>query len=445
MPAGRVTVLSGGAGSGKSTIGLQCLLHHAAAGDAGILVTFEERASTVRQDALSRGWDLARLERQHKLHVMDARLDPRTVMAGEFSINGLLAMLDQRISAMRTKVVVIDALDALLYLVDSPTRERQELYALHEWLLDRGVTTIMTVKSNQLDHASSRYAFLDFMADCVIHVDQRVTAQITTRRLRVAKYRGSGYGRNEYPFIINEHGINIIPMTSNVLQHRPPGPRVSSGMAWLDDALAGGYMQGTSVLIAGSAGAGKTTFACAFAAASCQHGKRVLYLNFEESAESLVSNMLSPGIALQPLVTKGRLVIRSYLPEAMGVEEHLFHALADMNHVQPHAVVVDAISACARMGSEQAAFEYVMRVLNACKERGITCVCLHQTSRRDASEESSGLSISSLIDTVIALRHRPVGAAMVRQLTVTKSRGSRHSEQRHDFRIDGHGIALADA
>ena len=238
------------------------------------------------------------------------------------------------------------------------------------------------------------------MADCVIHVDQRVTAQITTRRLRVIKYRGSGYGRNEYPFVINEAGINIIPMTSNVLQHRPPGARISSGTAWLDDALAGGYRQGTAILIAGTAGAGKTTLASLFTRAACLRGERVLYLNFEESPESMVANMLSPGVALEPLVKKGTLAIRLYLPEAMGVEEHLFHSLQDMSEFQPTSVVVDAISACKRMGSEQAAFEYLMRILNACKERGITCLCLNQSSGRESIDDISGIGISSLIDTV---------------------------------------------
>ena len=195
----------------------------------------------------------------------------------------------------------------------------------------------MTVKATPEEDAPGRYAFLDFMADCVIHVDQRVTAQITTRRLRVIKYRGSGYGRNEYPFIINEDGINIIPITSNVLQHRAPGPRVSSGAAWLDDVLGGGYKRGTSILIAGTAGAGKTTLACVFTQAACLRGERVLYLNFEESPESMVSNMLSPGIALRPLVKKGTLAIRSYLPEAMGVEEHLFYSLKDMDELRTPA------------------------------------------------------------------------------------------------------------
>ena len=440
LPAGRVTLLSGGPGSGKSLIGLQCLLHGAAAGQPGILVMFEERAAAVRQNASSLGWEISRLEKKNNLYLMDARLDPEAVISGEFSIKGLLAMLDQRIKAMRAKLILIDAADALLHLYDSPLRERRELYALHEWLLDRGLTAIMTVKTVPQEEAPSRYAFLDFMADCVIHVDQRVTAQITTRRLRVIKYRGSGYGRNEYPFIIDETGINIIPITSNVLQHRPPGPRVSTGQAWLDDLLGGGYKSGTSILLAGTAGAGKTTMACAFSRAASLRGERVLYLNFEESAESMVSNMLSPGLALQPLIQTGKLVVRSYLPEAMGVEEHLFHALKDLDEFQPQHVIVDAISACKRMGSEQAAFEYLMRILNVCKERGVTCIYINQTAGLDIVAEISGIGISSIIDTIILLRHLPIGGAVARQLIVMKARGSKHSEQFHEFRITDRGI-----
>src|SRR5437867_1776641 len=439
-----MTLLNGGAGSGKSLMGLQCLLHGVGAGEPGILVLFEERAAAVRQNAWSLGWDLASLERNNRLYLMDARLNPEVVISGDFSIKGLLAILDQQVKAMRARRIVIDAVDTLLHLYDSPMRERHELYALHEWLLDRGLTTIMTVKTVPQEEAPSRYAFLDFMADCVIHVDQRVTAQVATRRLRVIKYRGSGYGRNEYPFIISENGINVIPITSNVLQHRPPGPKVSSGQARLDDILAGGYKRGTSILIVGTAGAGKTTLACVFAQAACLRSERVLYLNFEESPESMVSNMLSPGLALQPLIKTGRLVVQSYLPEAMGVEEHLFHALKALDVVQPQHVVVDAISACQRMGSEHAAFDYLMRVLNACKERGITCIYLNQATGLDIVAEISGIGFS-IIDTVILLRHLPIDGAMKRQLVVMKSRGSKHSEQFHEFQITDRGIDLVKA
>jgi circadian clock protein KaiC len=217
---------------------------------------------------------------------------------------------------------------------------------------------------------------------------------------------------------------------------------VSSGQARLDDVLAGGYRRGASILIVGTAGAGKTTLACLFSQAACLRGERVLYLNFEESAESMVSSMLSPGLVLRPLIRTGRLVVRSYLPEAMGVEEHLFHALKALEEFQPQHVVVDAISACKRMGSEHTAFEYLMRLLNACKERGITCIYLNQATGRDIVAESSGIGISSIIDTVVLLRQLPIGGAMKRDLIVVKSRGSKHSEQFHEFRITDRGIDL---
>jgi circadian clock protein KaiC len=445
LPAGRMTLLSGGAGSGKSLIGLQSLVHNAGTGEPGILVLFEERADAVRQNARSLGWDLAALERKNMLYLMDARLNPELVISGDFSIKGLLAILDHQIKVMGARRIVIDAVDTLLQSYDSLLRERHELYALHEWLLNRGLTTIMTVKTIQREESPSRYAFLDFMADCVIHVDQRVTVQVATRRLRVVKYRGSGYGRNEYPFLIGENGINVIPITSNVLQHPAPGPKVSSGQARLDDVLGGGYKRGTSILIVGTAGAGKTTLACSFAQAACLRGERVLYLNFEESPESMVSNMLSPGLVLRPLIKNGRLAVQAYLPEAMGVEEHLFLALNALDEIQPQHIVVDAISACKRMGSEHAAFEYLMRVLNTCKERGITCFYLNQAAGLDIVAEISGIGISSIIDTVVLLRQLPIGDTITRQLIVMKSRGSKHSEQFHEYRITDQGIDLVQA
>lgn len=445
LPAGRMTLVSGSAGSGKSVLGLQCLLHGASAGEPGILVMFEERPAAVRQNVRSRGWDLARLERKGSLWLMDARLSPDMVVSGDFSIKGLLAILDQKIKAMGARRIVIDAVDSLLYMYNNPLRERHELYLLHEWLLDRGLTTVMTVKAVPQEAPAPGYAFLDFMADCLIHLDQRVTAQITTRRMRVIKYRGSGYGRNEYPFVISEEGLTVIPITSAELAHRALGPRMSSGLQGLDAVLAGGYRRGASILIVGTAGSGKTTLASLFAQAACRRGERVLYLNFEESPDSLVSSMRSPGLALRPLIKNGTLRVRSYLPEAMGVEEHLFHALHSLDAFRPRHIVVDAISACKRMGSEQAAFEYLMRLLNTCKERGITCVYLNQAMGLDIVAEISGIGVSSLIDTVVLLRHVPVGGTMKRELVVIKSRGSTHSNRFCEFRITDRGIVVGKA
>ena len=444
LPAGRMTLLSGGAGSGKSLIALRCLLRGARSGEPGILVLFEERAAAVRQNVSSLGWDVRSLERNKRLFLLDARLNPEAVVSGDFSIKGLLAILDLQVKALGARRIVFDAVDTLLHLYDNPLRERHELNVLHEWLLDRGLTSIMTVKADAQE-GLSRYSFLDFMADCVIHVDQRVTVQVTTRRLRVVKYRGSGYGRNEYPFIIGDDGINVIPITSSVLQHRPPGPTVSSGQTGLDRLLDGGYKRGTGILIVGTAGAGKTTLACVFALAACRRGERVLYINFEESPESMISNMRSVGLPLQPSITSGRLIVQAYLPESTGVEEHLFRALRALDELRPQHVIVDAISACERMGTKHAAFEYLMRVLDACKQRGITCIYVNQATSADVISEISGIGISSIIDTVIVLRQLPVDGETKRQLIVTKSRGAKHSERFHDFRITSGGIDLAKA
>jgi circadian clock protein KaiC len=195
----------------------------------------------------------------------------------------------------------------------------------------------------------------------------------------------------------------------------------------------------------GTAGAGKTTLACLFSQAACLRGERVLYLNFEESPESMVSSMLSPGLALRPLIKSGKLVIQSYLPEAMGVEEHLYQALKSLDNFHPRHIVLDAISACKRMGSEHAAFEYLMRLLNVCKERGTTCMYLNQATGQDIVSEISGIGVSSIIDTVVLLRQLPIGGVMKRQLIVMKSRGSKHSEQFHEFRITDRGIDLVKA
>ncbi len=442
LPAGRMTLVSGGAGSGKSVIAMQCALHGATLGEPSILVLFEERASAVRQNVLSLGWDIPALERKKKLFLLDARINPEAVISGDFSIKGLLAILDRQVKTQGARRIVLDAVDTLLQLYGDPARERQELNGLHEWLLDRQLTAIMTVKADPQD-GPSRYSFLDFMADCVIHVDQRVTGQVTTRRLRVVKYRGSGYGRNEYPFIIGDNGINVIPITSGVLEHRAPGARVSSGQAGLDHVLGGGYKRGTGILIVGTAGAGKSTLACVFAEAACERGERVLYINFEESAESMVDNMQSVGVRLQPSMDTGLLVVQSYLPEATGVEEHLLRALAALDELRPEHLIVDAISACERMGTTHAAFEYLMRVLDGCKQRGITCIYINQAIGSDVVSEISGIGISSIIDTVIALRQLSVEGATKRQLIVMKSRGSSHSDRFHDFRITDRGIDVA--
>jgi circadian clock protein KaiC len=286
------------------------------------------------------------------------------------------------------------------------------------------------------------YEFLDFMADCVIKLDQRSNNQVSTRRLQVIKYRGSSFGRNEYPYIIADDGIHLLPVSSVVLTQQAPGDVVSSGSAQLDAMLQGGYKRGTSVLVPGAPGTGKTTIASTFAQAACARGEKTLFLAFEESEQAVIANMLSPGLDLRPALQAGTLRFLTAMPEAMGAEDHLFGALREVAAFQPRLVIADALSALMRMGTEQAAFEYAMRLVVACKERRITCLFTNQLVGAAAENSFAGVGISSLVDAVILLRFAESGGMLHRTLLIRKVRGAAHSAQCHEFRITNRGLEL---
>lgn len=444
FPMGRTTLISGGPGTGKSVIGMEFLYRSALAGGRGIFITFEERAGALRQNASSMGWDLAPLEQADKLFLLEAHVDLKAVLSGDFDLKALFAIMEGKSKAMGANRMVIDALDVLLRLFDEPFRERNELYLLHDWLIDHNLTTLLTVKASKDMATPARYEFLDFMADCVIHLDQRITEQVSTRRLRVLKYRGSGFGLNEYPFVITEGGINVIPLTTVGLKHKALGRMVSSGHSRLDTVLGGGYHRASCNLITGPSGTGKSTMACTFVRTACERGEKVLYINFEESQEAMVSCMLSPGIDLRPALKAGVLEILTAMPESMGVEEHLIRIFRVMEAFHPDHIVVDAISACKRMSSERAAFDFLIRLANACKEQGIMVMLTNQAAGFTERQEISGIGISSAIDTVISLRYIQTGGEINRTLLVMKSRGSKHSNQYREFLITDHGIDIVD-
>ena len=444
IPENRTTIISGGPGCGKSIFGIEFLYNGAQNGHPGIYVTFEERADAVRQNALTMGWDLGELEKQNLLFVMQANLDPRTLISGDFSLLGLFSIIEGKAKAMNCKCIVVDAIDILLRMYNDFNRERTEYYTLHDWFSSRKMTSIITVKSSQDHGLATRYEFLDFMADCVIHLDQRVREQISTRRIRVTKYRGSDFGRNEYPYVISNKGLSIIPISTSALRHRPLGNPVSSGNKHLDSILGGGYRKASCILIAGITGAGKTTLANTFIESACARGEKVLFIGFEESEEAIVNNMLSPGIDLRPAIKSKRLRFQTSLPEAMGSEEHLMRAFNQINEDKPDHLVLDAISACERMGSRQTAFEYLIRLLNHCKENDITCLLLNQTVQSMDIHQISGMEISSMVDTALFLGMVEVGGEVNRMILVLKSRGLAHSNQYREFLITDKGIELMD-
>jgi circadian clock protein KaiC len=441
LPKGRTTLVSGGPGSGKTVLGLEFLCRGALAGEPGVFVTFEERAEAVRTNAMSMGWDLAALEKAGKVAVIEARLYGEEVLSGDFDIQGILAIVEGHAKRIRAKRVVMDALDVLLRVYGDAQRERTELYRLHDWLIDHKLTNVLSVKAQLDGDMVHRYEFLDFMADCVIRLDHRVVGQVATRRLRVVKYRGSGFGTNEYPYVIGERGIVLFPVSKTELTHQPLGPKVSSGLAGLDAMLDGGFRRAACILIAGSSGTGKTTLASAFARAACRRHEKVLYLNFEESHEAMAAGMLSAGIDLRPAIRTQRLMVQTALPEAMGTDGHLVRALEALDSFKPDHLILDAISACIRMGSQQAAFEYLMRLVGVVKERGITCILTNQiTDPLGCGEEISGLGFSSVVDAVVHLRFVDAGQEIGRQILVIKARGSGHSNRRESFYITEHGI-----
>jgi len=444
LPARRTALIVGASGTGKSVLGLEFLYRGALNGEPGIFIGFEESAEAIRKNAATLGWDLASLERKNKLFLMEARVSPDTVISGKFSLKGLLAIIDGKRKELRAKRIVIDAIEVLLRLFDDPGRMRSELHTLNDWLGEQGMTAILTVKPGRGASPSIYEEFLDSMADSVIALDQRVTNRVTTRSLRVVKCRGSSYGRNEYPFVITEDGIVVVPITTVGLMHKPFGKKVSTGNSRLDSILGGGYPRGSCVLFVGEQGTGKTLFVSIFVESVCSRGEKVLYVSFEESEEMMIHNLLSAGVDLRPARNSGRLDFITAYPESMGPEEHLIKMLNRIDAFHPDHVVVDAISACERMGGRQAAFDYLMRAINACKARGITILLTNQSRGRKDFTEISGNGISSLVDTVIRLEYVRLVGETNRILEVMKTRGSAHSTQKHEYVISDTGIDILD-
>ena len=443
LPAGRATLLCGGPGTGKSVLALEFLYRGALMGEPGIFVTFEERADVVRANAATLGWDLAALERSGKLFIFEARLSREAVKSGDFDFSGLLAIIEGKVRRMKAKRLVLDAIDVFMRIYRDPYREQDELYALNDWLSGLGVTSIITTKMEEDGKSIGRYEFLHYLADCVINLEQRVQDRIATRFLLVIKYRGSDFGRNENPFIIIDNGVKFIPLSSTTLDFAASKGTVSIGHAGIDEIMGGPLLRGSGLIISGSPGAGKTTIACNFAWAACARKDRVLYVSFEESAEGLIDCMLSPGIDLRPAVKSGRLKILSYMPESAGANVHLYRILQAIDEFKPDHIVIDSITSSLRMGSEHTAFDFAIRLVSICKEKGITALFTSQLEGLGGMSDISGLNISSLADTVMVLRYIDVGGEMNRMLLVVKARGHRHSNQYREFLITSQGIDIA--
>ena len=443
LPKNRATLVLGSPGTGKTNLALEFLYRGASDNEPGIFLGFEETKESLRQNAWSFGWNLEALENDNKLFIIEGRLNPETLVSGKFSLKPLLSIISHKAQEMKAKRLVIDALDVLLQLLEEPFAVRSELHYLILWLSQQGLTTILTLKPRE-DGSRLQDFFLS-MVDCAIALDARVLNQVTTRRLRVIKYRGSSFGRNEYPFIITDKGLQTIPITSIELKHKPFSTRFSTGISRLDRLLDGGLYRASFTLIAGEPGTGKTLLTTTIIQEACRRGEKAVYVSFEESDQAIINNVRSAGINLEPYVKSGRLHFITAMPEATGAEEHLLNLMEAVEKVKPQHVVIDAISACARMGGTQAAYEYLMRALNLLKEKGITIILVNQTSGSREQLELSGIGISSMIDTVIFLSYVHGEGETNRTIQVLKSRGSAHSNQVRECLITDDGIEILDA
>jgi len=440
LPSGKITLVSGGPGTGKTVLGMEFLYRAALAGEPGIFLSFEETANGIRQNMGGFGWNLTSLEAAGSLSIVEGRMDPEMVVSGDINIQGLLAIVAGKSKETGARRIVIDALDVLLRVFSDPRRQEQQLLALHRWLAEQGLTVVLTTKNQKAAEYAAAFEHLEFMADCVIYLDQRINEQVNTKRIRVVKYRGSSYGSNEYPFLVADHGIFVSAVSDMWLDYAAPSRRISSGSAALDEILGGGYLAGTCILISGATGTGKTSLASTFVRSACGAGRKVLYINFEESVNGMAAGMRSVGIDLGPAMQEDLLWVRAVMPESRGIEEHLYDKIAAIKSFQPDHVVVDAISACKRIAGEKASFDFIMRLVHYCKYRGITAILISQTKTVPETDTLSGIGISSIIDTIVNLDYRNIGNATERRMKVIKSRGSKHSNQQHPFLLTGDGI-----
>ncbi len=426
LPAGRTTLISGGPGTGKSVLGLEFLYRGAMSGNPGIFLTFEETVEQIRWNALTFGWDFDPLEQAGRFFLMEGKVDSQVFLSGDFNLKGLFAIIEGKAEQMGADRIVIDAMDILMRLFNDPKQQQNEIFSLNNWLKAQGMTALLTTK-NIKGMNSQGLSYLDFMADCVIYLDQRIREQVITKRFQVLKYRGSGYNGNEHPFLITDDGIHFMPITTIEMQHGFAFQRISSGNSLLDAILGGGYQTGTCILITGASGTGKTSLACTFVHSASEKTQKILYVNFEECQESMIRGMLSLGIDLRPAIKDSLVRIMSVMPESMGIEEHLFHIITAIRRFKPEHLVVDAISACKRIAGDRAAFDFLVRLIDACKKEKTTVILINQSRAPMDDHEFSGVGISSMIDTIISLGFRNTGNELSRILLVRKSRGTRHS------------------
>jgi len=444
LPMGRPTLLCGGAGCGKTLLAMEFLMRGAVDfGEPGVFMAFEETAGELATNFASLGYDLNALVAKKKLVLDYVHIERGEIVeTGEYDLEGLFIRLGSAIDRIGAKRVVLDTVETLFSGLSNTAILRAELRRLFGWLKEKGVTAIITGERGVT--SLTRYGLEEYVADCVILLDHRVDGQMATRRLRIVKYRGSTHGTGEYPFLIDEGGLSILPITSMGLMHEAGAGRVSSGVPRLDAMMGGkGYYRGSSVLVTGTAGTGKTSLAAHFALAAAARGERCLWLAFEESASQIIRNMRSIGIDLEPAARRGTVRFHAVRPTICGLEMHLvtIHKLA--SQFEPSVVIIDPVTNFASIGSDAEVKAMLTRLIDFFKLQQITTLFTSLTAG-GTPLEATDLGVSSLMDTWLLLRDAQNGAERNRFLQVVKSRGMAHSNQTREFLLTDHGVELRD-
>jgi circadian clock protein KaiC len=444
FPSGRPTLVCGGPGSGKTLLAMEFLVRGATQfGEPGVFVSFEETERELTESLVSLGFDLNVLVESKQLALDYVRVERHEIEeTGEYDLEGLFIRLDHAIRGIGAKRLVLDTIEALFGGLRDQAILRAELRRLFRWLKDHGITTIVTAERGE--GQLTRQGLEEYVSDCVVLLDQRVTQQISTRRLRIVKYRGSSHGTNEYPFLIGRDGMSVLPITSLGLNHAVSTQRVSSGIDALDRMLGGGgFYAGSTILVSGTAGTGKSILAATFADATCRRGARCLYFAFEESERQIVRNMASVGLTLDPWIKNGSLAFSAARPSLYGIEMHLAHVHRQVEQVSPDVVILDPLTSLGTAGSIDEVTALMMRLIDFLKVRQITAML---TSLSESSTPLVGtvVGVSSLTDTWIALQDVVVGAARARGLSIIKSRGMAHSAETRGFRITDEGVRIMD-
>ncbi|MDF0553479.1 circadian clock protein KaiC [Kamptonema sp. UHCC 0994] len=444
LPKGRPTLVCGSAGCGKTLLAMEFLVRGATEyGEPGVFISFEETVEELTQNVTSLGWDLDRLVAEQKLSIDCLYIDPSEIEeTGEYDLEGIFIRLGYAIDSIGAKRVVLDTIEVLFTGLSNTGIVRAELRRLFRWLKTKGVTAIITGERG--DNSLTRQGIEEYVSDCVIRLDQRIHEELSTRRLQIFKYRGSQHGSNEYPFLIEENGISVLPITSIGLNHSVSSDRISSGIPRLDGMLGGqGYFRGSSILVTGMAGTGKSTIAAAFAAATCQRGEKCLYLAFEEAPDQILRNMRSVSLDLEPYLQQELLQIQALRPTAHGLEVHLVQIHRWLSYFQPTTVIIDPISNLTLTGSLLQVKAFFMRVIDYLKSQQVT-VLMNNLISGGTPLENTEIGISSLMDTWLEVRVIESNGERNRILQVIKSRGMEHSNQVREFQLTNQGVELVD-